>query len=119
MRIGLNILKNMTGYIRVKPMSVNEAWKGRRFKSAEYEAYEWEVYPKLKPIIIPDGKLSLFLTFYLSNKLADIDNPVKPFLDVLQKRYKFNDRDVYEMRVVKKIVKKGEEGIYFKIDKYE
>lgn len=105
--------------IKIKPLSVNDAWKGRRFKTDDYENYEWELFAKLKPLGIPKGKLSLFITFYLSNKLSDIDNPVKPFLDILQKKYKFNDRDIYEMRVVKKIVKKGEEGIYFDIKEYE
>ena len=105
--------------IKIKPLSVNNAWKGKRFKTKDYESYEWELYSLLKPLEIPEGKLSLQITFYLSNKLADIDNPLKPFLDILQKKYKFNDRNIYELRVQKKIIKKGEEGIYFKIDKYE
>lgn len=105
--------------IKTQPLSVNKCWKGRRFKTDDYESYEWELFTKLKSIELPKGKLSLFITFYLSNKLSDIDNPLKPFLDILQKKYKFNDRDIYEMRVVKKIVKKGEEGIYFDIKEYE
>mgnify|MGYP003651762811 CR=1 FL=1 len=105
--------------IKTKPLSVNDAWQGRRFKTPEYKTYEWELFSKLKPIDLPKGKLSLFITFYLSNKLSDIDNPLKPFLDILQKKYQFNDRDIYEMRIVKKIVKKGEEGIDFDIKEYE
>ena len=105
--------------VKIKPLSVNDAWKGRRFKTPAYESYEWELFSKLKPLELPRGKLSLYITFYLSNKLSDIDNPLKPFLDILQKKYKFNDRDIYEMRIVKKIVKKGEEGIYFDIKEYE
>lgn len=105
--------------IKTQPLSVNKCWQGRRFKTPLYNSYEWELFTKLKPLEIPKGKLSLFITFYLSNKLSDIDNPLKPFLDILQKKYKFNDRDIYEMRVVKKIVKKGEEGIYFDIKEYE
>lgn len=105
--------------IKTRPLSVNDCWQGRRFKTDAYKSYEWELFSKLKPMEIPKGKLSVFLTFYLTNKLSDIDNPVKPFLDVLQKKYQFNDRDIYELRIVKKIVKKGEEGIYFSIEPYE
>ena len=105
--------------IKIKPLSVNDVWKGRRFKTKDYQIYEWELYTLLKPLVIPKSELSIFITFYLSNRFSDIDNPVKPFLDILQKKYKFNDSQIYEMHIVKKIVKKGEEGIDFKIQSYE
>ena len=42
----------------------------------------------------------------------DFDNPIKPFVDILQKKYGFNDRDVYELNVKKEV---GEDGIDFNI----
>jgi Holliday junction resolvase RusA-like endonuclease len=48
--------------------------------------------------------------------MADIDNPLKPILDVLQKKYGFDDRQIYELNVKKEIVKKGDEFIKLKIN---
>jgi Holliday junction resolvase RusA-like endonuclease len=44
------------------------------------------------------------LFFGFSSKLSDLDNPVKMVLDVLQKKYLFNDRDIFELNVRKCIV---------------
>ena len=65
---------------------------------------------------------SLFLIFInvgLSSKNADIDNIAKPFIDILQKKYGFNDKNIYKLVLEKFIVKKGEEFIEFKMEKYE
>tara|TARA_R110000737_G_scaffold339516_1_gene361553 strand:- start:123 stop:452 length:330 start_codon:yes stop_codon:yes gene_type:complete len=104
--------------VKIKPLSVNECWKGRRFKTDKYKQYEKDLRKILLPMKIPDGKLKVFLIFGLSSKLADIDNPVKAFIDILQKEYSFNDRDIYSMELTKVDVKKGEEFIDFKIIEY-
>lgn len=104
--------------INIKPLSVNECWKGRRFKTDKYKLYESELIHKLKPVKIPEGNLKVSLVFGVSSKLADIDNPTKAFLDILQKKYKFNDRNIYEMYLTKVNVKKGEEFIEYKIEPY-
>lgn len=71
----------------------------------------------LKPMEIPEGDLVVCMTFAMSNSLSDIDNPVKPFLDILQKYYGFDDKRVVEMHLYKMKVSKGDEWIYFDIDK--
>ena len=101
--------------VNIKPLSVNACWQGKRFKTPKYKDYEKELINKLKPMDIPDGKLKVFLVFGLSSKLADIDNPVKAFIDILQKKYNFNDRDIYEMNLKKIDVKKGKEYIKYDI----
>lgn len=101
--------------VKVKPLSVNQVWQGKRFKTQAYKKYEKEILLNLKPIEVKSGKLSLFLRFGLSSKNADIDNPVKPFVDCLQKRYGFNDRHIYKLTVEKVDVKKGEEFIEFEL----
>lgn len=101
--------------IEIKPLSVNEVWQGKRFKTPKYKHYEKEVMLTLKPMQIKGGKLSLLLRFGLSSKNADIDNPVKPFVDCLQKRYGFNDRHIYKLTVEKVDVAKGQEFIEFDI----
>lgn len=52
-----------------------------------------------------------------NNTLSDIDNPTKLILDILQKRYGFNDKMIYELNLKKEIVKKGKEYFSFCIEK--
>lgn len=105
--------------IKIKPLTVNQAWKGRRFKTKDYKAYEQELWYLLPNQNIPKGKLDLEIDVAYSYKGSDIDNFLKPFLDVLQKKYIFNDSLIYRLNVEKKIVKKGQEYIDFKIKPYE
>lgn len=101
--------------INIKPMSVNVAWKGKRYKSDRYKGYEKALLfmlPKSDPI---EGKIKISYTFGFSTSLADIDNPVKSVQDILCKKYHFDDRDIYEISVKKEIVKKGKEFIQFEI----
>jgi Holliday junction resolvase RusA-like endonuclease len=84
-------------------------------KSAPYRQYEKDVSLLLPKLGKLDGKLKLKLEFGFSNKNSDIDNPVKPFQDIMQKKYGFNDSQIYALSVTKTIVKKGEEFIKFEI----
>jgi Holliday junction resolvase RusA-like endonuclease len=105
--------------VNIKPLSVNECWTGRRFKTQKYKSYEHELYNKLRKLDVPKGKLIITVTFGVSSKNADWDNPIKPFQDILQFKYKFNDRQVYKGIVEKVDVKKGSEFIDFKIESYD
>jgi Holliday junction resolvase RusA-like endonuclease len=103
--------------INEKPMSVNLAWQGKRFKTPAYKVYENSMIlmmPKGK--IETDEMLRVEFFFGFSNKSSDLDNPVKLLMDIAQKKYSFNDKMVFELNVRKCIVKKGEEfiqmGIY-------
>jgi Holliday junction resolvase RusA-like endonuclease len=102
--------------IEIKPLSVNDAWKGRRFRTDKYKDYQKEIALKL-PNIKNDfqGNLKINIVFGFSSKGSDIDNPLKPFLDCLQKKYGVNDNQIYELHVKKEIVKKGYEFINFEI----
>lgn len=112
-------LKNfMMIKIDIKALSVNRAWKGRRFKTDDYKFYEIGVTYLLPRMNIPKGKLEIFIEFGFSSKAADVDNPVKPFVDILQKKYKFNDKMIYSLHLKKADVKKGKEYICFEIKKY-
>ena len=102
--------------INIKPLSVNQAWQGKRFKTINYTIFEKSVMLQLSSMIIPDAPYRLTLNLAFSNKSSDIDNPVKLISDILQKRYKINDRDIYELIVKKVIVKKGKEYFEFKIE---
>lgn len=102
--------------IEIKPLSVNQAWKGQRYKTKAYKAFEKLLLMSLpKKIEVPPERIKIVFEFGFSSKLADIDNPIKMTLDVLQKKYGFNDREVYSLEVQKVIVKKGDEYIKFEI----
>lgn len=100
-----------------KPLSINKAWQGKRFKTPAYKVYEEAILlqmPKAK--IDTEQMLRIEFFFGFSNKASDLDNPVKLLLDLAQKKYGFNDKNVFELNVRKCLVKKGEEfiqmGIY-------
>lgn len=101
--------------IFIKPLSVNECWQGRRFKTKAYKFYELELLLKLPKLKIPPPPYKIYFEFGMSNIQSDWDNPVKPFQDILQKKYGFNDRNIFEATVKKMKVKKGSEYIYFLI----
>lgn len=105
--------------IKLKPLSVNECWKGQRFKTPQYKTYEKKLLLLLKKIKVPKGDLTITLKWGFSSKLADWDNPIKPFQDILQKKFEFDDRRVFKAIVEKEIVEKGKEYIEFKLEPYE
>ena len=99
-----------------KPLSINEAWQGKRFKTPAYKAYEETIMltmPKHK--IDLEQMLRVEFFFGFSNKASDLDNPVKLLLDIAQKKYGFDDKNVFELNVRKCIVKKGDEFIHMGI----
>lgn len=103
--------------LKIKPLSINIAFQGKRFKTKEYKVFERYVLMMLPKIKIPEPPNKIYLEFGMSNKLSDWDNPVKPIQDILQKKYGFNDRDIYEAQVKKVLVEKGKEYIKFEINK--
>ena len=105
--------------IDIKPLSVNEAWQGKRFKTKKYLAYEKEVLLKLPAMRMPKAPYVVTLEFGFSNAASDIDNPTKLVLDLIQKKYKINDKHIYEMHLYKTLVPRGQEFISFEIKSLE
>lgn len=102
----------------IKPLSVNGAFTGVRYKTPEYKSYAKEVLLKLKPIRVPEGNVAINYKFGLSNSGADLDNCVKQFQDLLCAKYGFNDNRIYRIIAEKEIVGKGKEFIEFEILSY-
>lgn len=108
--------------IDIKPLSVNEAWRGRRFMTPKYESYRnhllW-VLPKKKPDL-PE-RFCIACQWGFSNDAGDFDNPIKPFIDALQIKYGFNDSKIEQGLIEKVKVKKGQEFIryFFYIEKLD
>jgi len=104
--------------VKIKPLSVNQAWRGRRFKTPEHKAYREALRYLLPKINPPEGLKTLYVTFYFSSRASDIDNALKTFIDALQDKYQFDDKEIYKIVAEKEIVKKGEEAIKFKLASY-
>lgn len=101
--------------LNIKALSVNQAWMGRRFKTPKYKKYINDLLMILPALNIPDGRLLLLLEFGFSSAASDFDNPVKCFVDCLQKRYGFNDKMIKRCIIDVESVKKGHEYIKFEI----
>lgn len=102
--------------VEVKPLSVNEAWKGRRFKTSAYKAYRKKVLLMLRPMKLPEeGKLEVHIEYGFTTAGADIDNPTKMVLDILSEKFKFNDNRIYRLILDKEVVGKGKEYFAFSV----
>lgn len=102
--------------LNIKPLSINQAWQGRRYKTPKYKSFQKEMLltlPKLKKSF--KGDLSVSIKYGFSSKLSDIDNPCKIVLDCLCKKYNFDDRQIFKLYQEKEIVKKGDEYIEINI----
>ena len=98
--------------IHLKPLSVNEAWKGRRFASPKYKKFTKDVMLLLpNHYEIPDGKLGIRIEAGL-NVRGDLDNVCKPILDIITKKYGCDDNRFMEVNLVKKIIKQKSEGYF-------
>ena len=104
--------------IFIKPLSVNEAWQGKRFKTEKYKSYEKEMLLRLPSLKLPQPPYEVFYRFGMSNTLSDWDNPIKPFQDILQKKYDFDDKLIFKATIEKVKVSKGEEFIEYEIKNY-
>lgn len=101
--------------IKIRPLSLNSAYRGRRFATPELKSYKsllGYLLPKKTPLW---GKLELTLRFGVSSKASDLDNLCKAFLDCLADKYGFNDRMIYKISLEKVDVEKEQEFVEFDI----
>lgn len=101
--------------IPIKPFSVNKCWQGKRYKTQDYKDYERDTLRLLPKMEIPEGDKRLDITAGVSNWSQDIDNIAKPLIDILQKKYGFNDKEIRILRLEKVKTKKGEEFVEFAV----
>jgi Holliday junction resolvase RusA-like endonuclease len=101
--------------IHIKPLSINRAYQGRRWRTPEYDQFEKDCIWLLPPITLPEPPFHINYTFGMSNVQCDVDGPLKVFQDVLQKKYRFNDNLVHSITLNKVKTKKGSEFISFLI----
>lgn len=102
--------------IDYKPLSVNEAYTGQRFKTDTYRSFAKAVTLMIRPVKLPESPYKITLVFGVSNIGADFDNPIKPYIDVLAKKMRFNDKLIFKGDIEKVQTKKGEEFIMWKLE---
>ena len=101
--------------INIKPISVNDVWKGKRYKTDLYKSYESVLLYKLPKITLPDPPFEIYFKFGFSSSASDWDNPIKPIQDILSKKYGFNDKLIEKGVVETEKVKKGQEYFEFEL----
>lgn len=104
--------------INIKPLSVNEAYKGRKYKTTKCDVFK-NTFKSVMPdkIDVPKGYLSIHFIFGLSSKSGDGDNCVKISQDCIAEKYKFNDKLIKRWIIEVENVKKGNEFISFNLTK--
>lgn len=105
--------------LNIKPLSVNAAYTGVRYRTDAYKMFDKLLTLSLRPMIIPKGKLLIRFEFGVSSMACDWDNNIKAAQDILAKKYGFNDKLIYKGIVEKFDVPKGKEFIRFSIEPYE
>ena len=109
-------------HIPIKPLTQNQAWKGRRYKSAAYKQYEKDVNLYLNtlqlPKVIPKEPFHLYLEFG-TTKGQDCSNSIKLFEDILCKHLGVNDNCVMSIFARKIVTKKTDRFIRFNIFEHE
>lgn len=105
--------------INLKPITVNQCWVGKRFKTPEYKQWREQMCWLLKGKEKIKGWFGIEIEFYIKSfAITDGDNLEKPFLDALTEsgiiqddRYmkwhrseKFPVKDKKDERVVFKII---------------
>lgn len=104
--------------VQIKPISLNHAYRGRRFATDELKRFKRDLgrlLPRTLNVEANRGQLRVSYEFGVSSKSCDGDNLIKVFQDTLASFYGFNDRQIYEWSVKKVDVSKGDEYITFEI----
>lgn len=105
--------------IPIKPISINQAFKGRRYKTDKCKKFEWDLWQLLKNKPMLKGTVEIEYHFYLKNhKLADYDNMIKVLQDILVKKgYIEDDRKIYHAEQYK--IPSKDDGINIIIRPYD
>ena len=99
----------------ISPLSINSAWRGRRWKTPEYEAYETELLYKLPKKKMITGPVKVHYKFFVKNYGGrDTSNMIKLLEDILVKQgYIEDDRKV--IRVSAEKIRSKEESFEVEI----
>jgi Holliday junction resolvase RusA-like endonuclease len=114
--------------LNVKPLSINKAFQGRRFKTPEYKNYEEECLLLINSLkkSFKEKKISGLIVitydFYLKNfNLSDVGNMEKLLSDIVVKAGLIDDDRFVKRFILEKyqVDKTEDECIVVKIEPYE
>lgn len=93
--------------VEIKPLSINDAFQGRRFKTKESKQFDMDMATILPRKEMIRGIVEIHYQFFMVNhSMADYDNVIKCFQDNLVKKgYIEDDRKIYRA-VIDKIPSK-------------
>lgn len=107
-----------SGFIPIKAMSINSAWKGRRFKTKAYEKWQESILWSLphEEEMLKSRTLGMSFIFYLKSPTRmDLDNLLKGLIDCVKKKGIIeDDRYVFYLEATKRKTEK-EEGFEIEI----
>ena len=96
-----------TASVKIKPISINSCWQGRRFKTKKYSEWREESFYLIKKLKLKKvvGACCVQLTFHCSKnfKKCDADNMIKPSLDSLVESGVIADDRFIEKLIVDKV----------------
>lgn len=114
-----SFIENNMCTLFIKPLSVNEAFKGRRFHTKKHKHWSAKINEMLpKSFVVPKPPFEIYLKFGFSSSASDWDNCIKQCQDSIAGKYKFNDKLIKRGVVETEIVKKGEEYFKFSLIHY-
>lgn len=107
-------------FIPLKPFSTNKIYGSSasgHWKNKKYLKFEKDVkdFIRHKDIILPENGGICFTVFYGISFRFDLDNAIKPFMDILKVRYGFDDSRIYKIDAEKIKTKRGLEFIEFEL----
>lgn len=97
----------------LKPLSLNMAYRGRRFSTPELKTYKRDIARLLRGSLVISDHLVAWYEFGVSTTNCDGDNLIKAFQDGLCEALGINDNRIYEWHVRKEKVAKGDEYVAF------
>jgi len=96
------VINCKTFVIPIKPITVNQAWCGRKFKTPKYKQWREDVgwlIRKRKPIKWCKIELDFYIKHFTT---TDVDNLIKPILDALQENGVIeNDKYIVSIKATK------------------
>lgn len=105
--------------INLKPLSVNAAYRGRRYRTNDYIEYERTLMYLLPKMELPPPPFEIYFKFGFSSLASDWDNCIKTTQDIISKKYGFNDRLIIRGVVETEQVSRGQEYFIFEIKRFE
>lgn len=103
--------------VNIRPLSVNEGYTGRRWKTEEHRVWHKSVLFLLpSKLQVPPPPYEIYLKFGFSSEKSDFDNCIKFFVDTIAEKYKFNDKKIRRAVIDIEIVDKRKEFVEFSLN---